>query len=109
MTGGKHSRETFSPKLQFDMVSELNQTQFAFSLPIFSLVIIFTVMGDDKSKSTPPIVDINNLQSPHYLSSANYPRNIISPIILNRDNYTNWNRIVSNALKSKNKFGFVFD
>ena len=31
----------------------------------------------------------------------------MSPIILDGENYTNWSRVVSNALKSKTKFGFV--
>jgi len=64
-------------------------------------------MGDEGKKPTTQIVDINNPQSPYYLCSSDHSANIISPTILNGENYTNWNRIVSNALKSKNKFCFV--
>jgi len=58
-------------------------------------------------KPTSQILDISNPHSLYYLCSSDHPGNIISPIILNGDNYANWNRIVSNALKSKNKFCFV--
>ena len=65
--------------------------------------------GEDKNKTenTTPTVNINDPQSPYYLCSADHPGNIISLVILNGDNYTNWSRIVTNALKSKNKFCFV--
>jgi len=38
---------------------------------------------------------------------VDHPSNIISPVILNGENYTNWVRIVTNALKSKQKHFFV--
>ena len=63
--------------------------------------------GDEGKKTTSQILDINNPHSPYYLCTFDHPGNIISPIILNGDNYANWNRIVSSALKSKNKFCFV--
>lgn len=64
-------------------------------------------MADEGKKPTTQIVDISNPQSPYYLCSSDRPGNITSPVVLNGENYTNWNRIVSDALKSKNKFCFV--
>ena len=49
----------------------------------------------------------NDPQSPYYLNSSDHPRYIISPVILNGDNYGNWSRLILNTLKSKNKLGFV--
>lgn len=45
--------------------------------------------------------------TPVYLSSADSPRNIVCPVTLNGQNYSNWSRLMMNALKAKNKLGFV--
>ena len=52
-------------------------------------------------------ININDPQSPFYLSASDSPGNIICPIILTGDNYPNWSRLVTNGLKSKNKLGKV--
>jgi len=52
-------------------------------------------------------LSFNDPQSPYYLNSADHPGYIISPVTLNGDNYGNWSRLIINALKSKNKLGFV--
>lgn len=52
-------------------------------------------------------ININDPQSPFYLSASDSPGNIICPIILTGDNYPNWSRLVTNGLKSKNKDGKV--
>jgi len=46
-------------------------------------------------------------QSPYYLCSSDNPGNIISPIVLTGDHYANWSRVVTNALRLKNKLVFV--
>uniref|UniRef100_A0A7C9A7L8 Retrotransposon Copia-like N-terminal domain-containing protein n=1 Tax=Opuntia streptacantha TaxID=393608 RepID=A0A7C9A7L8_OPUST len=53
------------------------------------------------------ILSYNDPQSPYFLSSSDHPGYIINPVILNGDNYGNWSRLLVNALKSKNKLGFV--
>lgn len=64
--------------------------------------------GDGKeSKVGNKEIDANDPRSPYFLSSSDNPGNIISPIILDGENYVNWSRVVTNALKSKNKFVFV--
>ena len=50
---------------------------------------------------------INDLASPYYLNPSDHVGYVISPIIVNGDYYGNWTRFYINALKSKNKFGFV--
>ena len=52
-------------------------------------------------------ININDPQSPFYLSASNSLGNIICPIIFTGDNYANWSRLVTNGLKSKNKLAFV--
>ena len=47
------------------------------------------------------------MRSPYYLDGLDNLGNIIVPIILDRENYANWNRVVVNALKFENKYGFV--
>ena len=67
-------------------------------------------MGDKKDgrNEIPPLVfNPNDPQSPYYLSSADNPGSIINPVVLTRENYGNWSRLVVNALKSKNKLSFV--
>jgi len=44
-------------------------------------------MAEEGKKPTTQIVDINNPQSPYYLCTVDHPGNIISPIILNGENY----------------------
>lgn len=53
------------------------------------------------------MLSYNDPQSLYYLNSSDHPGYIISLVILNGDNYGNWSRLVLNALKSKNKLGFV--
>ena len=52
-------------------------------------------------------LNINDPASPYYLNPSDYPGYVISPVILNGDNYGNWSRFCINALKAKNKLGFV--
>ncbi|KAK2986255.1 hypothetical protein RJ640_021824 [Escallonia rubra] len=58
--------------------------------------------------STPPctVIDIN---SPYYLPTANHPglNFVIHPLSENGENYFTWRRNFLNALRSKNKAGFV--
>lgn len=65
--------------------------------------------GEDKNKisNTTPTINMNDPQSPYYMCSVDPPGNFISPVIFNVENYANWSRIVTNALKSKNTFCFV--
>jgi len=65
--------------------------------------------GEDKRDTSIQIQTLNmsDPNSPYYLSSADHPGNIISPITFNGSNYANMVHIVSNAQKSKNKYGFV--
>ena len=58
-------------------------------------------MSADKKDTVNPSLNMNDPNSPYYLMSADHPGNIISPVILNGENYANWVRIVTNALKSK--------
>lgn len=51
--------------------------------------------------------NMSNPNSPYCLTSADNPGNVISPIILNGENYANWVRIVTNALKSKQEYCFA--
>lgn len=60
--------------------------------------------GDEKQNIN---LDPTNPQSPYYLCSSDSPSNVISPIILTGNNYVNWSRLTINALRSKNKLGFV--
>ena len=58
-------------------------------------------MGDKKDgrNEIPPLVfNPNDPQSPYYLSSADNPGNIISPVVITGENYGNWSRIVVNTL-----------
>jgi len=49
---------------------------------------------------------MNGPQPPYYLCKVDHLGNIVS-LILNGENYGNWSRMMTNALKSKNKFCFV--
>ena len=51
--------------------------------------------------------NMNDPNSPYYLTSADHQGNIISPVILNGENYANYVRIMTNALKQKHKYCFV--
>ena len=62
---------------------------------------------DEQSKVGNKEIDANGPRSPYFLSSSDNPGNIISPIILDGENYANWSSVVTNALKSENKFVFV--
>ena len=67
-------------------------------------------MEDEKQKQDNAqqiIISYNEPQSPYYLNSSDHPSYIISPVILNGDNYGSWSRLVVNAPKSKNKLDFV--
>lgn len=62
-------------------------------------------MAENKDKHIIP--SYNDPQSPYYLNSSDHQGYIISPVSLNGDNYGSWAWLVVNALKSKNKLGFV--
>ena len=62
-------------------------------------------MTDQKTESFS--VDQNNPQSPYYHSSSDSLGNVICSVSLDGENYSNWSRLVANALKSKNKLSFV--
>ena len=63
-------------------------------------------VGKDNTKDK-VVIDSNDPRSPFYLCSPDSPGNVISPIILDGENYANWSCVVTNAFKSKTKFGFV--
>ena len=52
-------------------------------------------------------LSVNDPTSPYYLNPSNHPGYVISLIILNGDNFGNWSRFCINALKAKNKLGYV--
>jgi len=52
-------------------------------------------------------INANDPRSLHYMSSSDNPSNIICLIVLDGENYANWSHVVTDALKSKNKFVFV--
>jgi len=60
---------------------------------------------EDKIKKPIMNLEPNNLQSPYHLCSSDSSSNIISPVMLNGNNYANWSRLTIKALKSKNKSG----
>ena len=65
-------------------------------------------MSDEtKINDTRSGININDPQSPSYLSASDSRGIIICPIIFTGDNYANWSRLVTNGLKSKNKLPFV--
>ena len=45
--------------------------------------------------------------SPYFLHSSDHLGAVLVSSPLNGDNYPTWSRVVSNALKAKNKLGFV--
>jgi len=65
--------------------------------------------GEDKNKisNATPTINMNDPKSTYYMCSADHVRNIISLVIFNGENYAKWSRVVTKALKSKNKFCFV--
>ena len=63
--------------------------------------------GEDTNKANNAVVLNINALSLLIMCSAYHPGNFISSIISNGENYANWGRIVTNALRSKNKFCFV--
>jgi len=68
-----------------------------------------STMGDkeDIQKKETQTLSYNDPQSPYYLNSSDYPGYIIGAVLLNGDDYGNWSHLVINALRSKNKLGFV--
>ena len=64
-------------------------------------------MTEDKKNTLELSRSMNDPNSPYYLTSADHPGNVISPVILNGENYSNWVRIVINVLKSKQKYCLV--
>ncbi|GAA0153484.1 hypothetical protein LIER_11709 [Lithospermum erythrorhizon] len=52
----------------------------------------------------PPKIDHN---SPFYLSSNDNPRNLISTVIFNGNNYDAWSKSLSLSLIARRKFGFI--
>ena len=67
-------------------------------------------MTNNKEEIVKPKVKVlssSDPQAPYYLYSSNHPGTIVYPIALDGENYANWSHVVRNALKSKNKLGFV--
>ena len=62
---------------------------------------------EETIKSENKEINSNDPRSPFYLSSSNNPNNIISSIILDAENYAHYSCVLTNALKSKNKFILV--
>ncbi|OMO94195.1 hypothetical protein CCACVL1_06115 [Corchorus capsularis] len=60
-----------------------------------------------QSKSDPSDISSHNPTSPYFLHSSDHPGAILVSSLLNGDNYPTWSRAITNALKAKNKFGFV--
>ena len=70
-------------------------------------LILIQKLGMAENQDKHIVFRYNDPQSPYFLSSFDHPGYIISLVILNGDNYGNWSRLLVNALKSKNKLGFV--
>jgi len=64
------------------------------------------IQNQVKQNKSTPIVNPDSPQSPYYLHSSKNLSNIISLVILTRENYEYWSRAMVNTLKSKNKLGF---
>ncbi|CAO2824708.1 unnamed protein product [Amaranthus hypochondriacus] len=45
--------------------------------------------------------------SPYYLASGDQPGNLITHVPLRGDNYLQWSRAMTLALKARRKFGFI--
>ena len=53
------------------------------------------------------MINLNDPQSLYYLCAYDNLGNIICPIMFTDNNYANWSRHVTNAVKSKNKLMFI--
>ncbi|KAJ4808040.1 Retroelement pol polyprotein-like [Rhynchospora pubera] len=62
---------------------------------------------DDKNLKTEAVTKIIDSTSPFYLSSSDNPGMMISSCVLKGDNYDMWVKAMKNALRAKNKLGFV--
>ncbi|ESQ29491.1 hypothetical protein EUTSA_v10023972mg, partial [Eutrema salsugineum] len=45
--------------------------------------------------------------SPYYLSSSDHPHHVLTPMLLNGDNYEMWAKLARNNLVAKHKLGFI--
>lgn len=45
--------------------------------------------------------------SPYYLSSSDHPHHVLTPVLLNGDNYEKWAKLARNNLIVKHKLGFI--
>ena len=45
--------------------------------------------------------------SPYYLHPSNHPHHVLTPILLNGDNYERWAKLARNNLRAKQKLGFI--
>ena len=70
-------------------------------------LILIQKLGMAENQDKHIVFRYNDPQSPYFLSSSNHSGYIISLVILNGYNYGNWSQLLINALKSKNKLGFV--
>ena len=77
------------------------------SEPYLDYVLMVGEGKEDAMKSKNKEINANAPRSPFYLSSSDNLGNIIQSVILYDENYANQSRVVTNALKSKNKFVFV--
>ncbi|KAJ4787232.1 Retroelement pol polyprotein-like [Rhynchospora pubera] len=62
---------------------------------------------DDNKTDDTATKKVIDSTSPFYLSSSENPRTMISSCVLKGDNYDLWEKAMKNALRAKNKLGFV--
>lgn len=60
-------------------------------------------MGDEK-KHEPHAFD---LTSPYHLGSGDQPQNLITHVVLTRENYSAWTRAITLSLKARRMYGFI--
>lgn len=90
----------FTPKRDF---TRYQSTSYNPKLTYSRWVMINQKIQNQRSTSMIP----NLRQSPYYLCGFDNPGNIICPVTVTGDNYANWSRLVTIALKSKNTLVFV--
>ncbi|KAJ4769381.1 hypothetical protein LUZ62_053638 [Rhynchospora pubera] len=62
---------------------------------------------DEKSQPIPPKRSALDSSSPFYLNSSDNPGMLITSCVLKEGNYDVWVKAVRNALRAKNKLGFI--
>ncbi|KAJ4821341.1 Retroelement pol polyprotein-like [Rhynchospora pubera] len=63
--------------------------------------------NDEKSQPIPPKRSALDSSSPFYLNSSDNPGMLITSCVLKEGNYDVWAKAVRNALRAKNKLGFI--